>query len=113
MPCGPRILTMFIYLSDVASGGETYFPRLNCSQESAASVAAAAGEGAPKCSGLRVSPKKGAALLWPSVLSQDPTAQDGRTNHEALPVVEGVKLAANAWIHQYDFHTPNKIGCTG
>jgi prolyl 4-hydroxylase len=29
MPCGPRILTAFIYMNDVEEGGATYFPQLN------------------------------------------------------------------------------------
>ena len=43
--CGPRILTFFMYLSDVDAGGGTDFPDL----------------------GITVMPKKGRALLWPSV----------------------------------------------
>ncbi|CAJ1334382.1 unnamed protein product, partial [Effrenium voratum] len=50
--CGPRIYTFFLYLSDVEEGGETNFPRLNIS----------------------VKPRKGSALLWPSVLSHNPAA---------------------------------------
>eukprot|EP00596_Hydrurales_sp_CCMP1899_P003992 CAMPEP_0119052366 /NCGR_PEP_ID=MMETSP1177-20130426/73689_1 /TAXON_ID=2985 /ORGANISM="Ochromonas sp, Strain CCMP1899" /LENGTH=458 /DNA_ID=CAMNT_0007031911 /DNA_START=271 /DNA_END=1644 /DNA_ORIENTATION=+ len=42
LACGPRILTFFLYLSDVEEGGETNFPLLNIS----------------------VKPKKGRALLW-------------------------------------------------
>jgi len=40
--CGPRILTFFLYLSDVEEGGETTFPILD----------------------IQVKPKKGRALLW-------------------------------------------------
>jgi hypothetical protein len=40
---------------------------------------------------VQVTPKVGRALWWPSVLAADPTAQDHRTVHEALPVVRGEK----------------------
>jgi hypothetical protein len=29
LACGPRILTFFLYLSDVEEGGETNFPRID------------------------------------------------------------------------------------
>ena len=90
--CGPRVYTMFLYLSDVEEGGGTDFPRLN----------------------ITVQPKKGRALLWPSVLSDHVTRQDARTHHQALPVGPGgLKYAANAWIHLYDFRKANPWGCTG
>jgi len=38
-----------------------------------------------------VQPKKGNALLWPSVLDKEPETKDGRTDHEALPVIKGIK----------------------
>lgn len=44
--CGPRILTLFMYLSDVAAGGETHFPYVNTT----------------------IIPKKGMALLFPNVI---------------------------------------------
>jgi prolyl 4-hydroxylase len=91
LACGPRILTFFLYLSDVEEGGETAFPTL----------------------GISVKPKKGKALLWPSVMNADPTLIDQRTVHEARPVIRGKKYAANAWIHLYDFGIPNLWGCTG
>jgi len=50
LACGPRILTFFLYLSDVEEGGETNFPAL----------------------GISVKPKRGRALLWPSTLSDSP-----------------------------------------
>ena len=58
-------------------------------------------------------PKKGSALLWPSTLDADPEQVDSRTMHEAKPVIEGQKLAANAWIHLFNFEKPNLWGCTG
>ena len=50
--CGPRILTFFLYLSDVEEGGGTGLTQVN--------------------GGLVVNPKKGKALLWPSVYNFDP-----------------------------------------
>ena len=91
MPAGTRILTFFIYLTDVEEGGETHFPALN----------------------QKVRPQKFAALLWPSVMLDDPEQIDGRYVHAALPVVKGVKRAANTWIHQRDYTTNNIWGCTG
>jgi prolyl 4-hydroxylase len=91
LSCGPRILTFFLYLSDVEEGGETVFTEL----------------------GIKVKPKKGRALLWPSVLDEDPQSQDPRTLHAAAPVVAGTKYAANAWMHLYDFAKSNLWGCTG
>lgn len=90
-PPGPRILTFFLYLSDVEEGGETHFNKL----------------------GLSVKPKKGRALVWPSVIDKDPTFWDSRMYHEAKDVIKGEKLAANHWIHLNDYVTPNKWGCTG
>jgi prolyl 4-hydroxylase len=91
LACGPRILTFFLYLSDVEEGGETGFPQF----------------------GIKIKPKKGSALLWPSTLNHNPEHIDGRTLHQAHPVVRGTKFAANTWIHLYNFETPNLYGCTG
>jgi len=74
---GPRILTFFIYLSDVEEGGETQFDKLN----------------------IKVKPKRGSAILWPSTLNDSPWLVDKRTTHAALPVKKGIKLATNLWIH--------------
>jgi prolyl 4-hydroxylase len=88
-PQGPRILTVFLYLNDVEAGGGTHFGTL----------------------GITVMPKKGRALVWPSVLDEDPLEMDEQTFHEALPVEAGVKYGANAWIHQRDFKTPFEENC--
>jgi len=90
-PAGPRILTFFLYLSDVEEGGETYFNKLK----------------------IAVTPKKGKALVWPSVLDEDPEFWDDRMYHEAKDVIRGLKRAANHWIHLNDFEGPNHWGCTG
>ncbi|KAL1503099.1 hypothetical protein AB1Y20_011162 [Prymnesium parvum] len=82
---GPRVFTFFLYLSSVAKGGETVFPRLN----------------------LTVHPRAGRALVWASVRDDDVYREDPRTEHEARPVLEGVKYAANFWTHLRDFQTPH------
>jgi prolyl 4-hydroxylase len=88
---GVRLLTFYVYLSDlpVDGGGGTKFPHLN----------------------LTVTPKKGRAVLWPSVLNEDPMSKDNRTDHAALTVKQGVKYGFNAWIHQRDFKSPHKKNC--
>jgi prolyl 4-hydroxylase len=70
---GVRILTVFLYLSDVEEGGGTHFNSQN----------------------ITIQPKMGRAVIWPSVLDKDPNRKDFRTGHEALPVIKGVKYAAN------------------
>jgi hypothetical protein len=90
-PSGHRILTFFLYLSDVEEGGETMFNRL----------------------GIEVKPKKGRALVWSSVKNENPSIQDNRMYHEAKPVIRGKKFAANHWIHMNDYLGPNIWGCTG
>lgn len=87
--CGPRILTFFLYLSDVTEGGETHFPSLN----------------------ITIKPKKGSAVLWPSTYNENLHLMDERTYHEAKAVVKGQKYAANAWIHLYNYEIPDLFGC--
>ncbi|KAL1499143.1 hypothetical protein AB1Y20_013654, partial [Prymnesium parvum] len=86
---GPRLYTFYMYLSDVEKGGETRFTRLNIS----------------------VAPRKGTAVLWPSVLSENPLVTDERTYHEAVDVEEGVKYGANFWVHMYEFQEALQRGC--
>jgi prolyl 4-hydroxylase len=42
MPCGARVATFFLYMSDVEEGGETHFPTIH----------------------MKLKPKKGSAVLW-------------------------------------------------
>ena len=86
---GVRILTVFLYLNDVEAGGGTHFSRLK----------------------QTVMPKRGRAVIWPSVLNDDPNKKDRQTDHEALPVEAGIKYGANAWVHQRDFKTAWSKGC--
>jgi len=88
---GPRLYTFYMYLADVARGGGTHFPRLN----------------------VTVAPKKGRAVLWPSVLDEDPFERDDRTDHEALPPEgEGaVKYGCNFWLHMFPFRELASRGC--
>ncbi len=91
MACGPRIITALLYLSNVEEGGETVFPDL----------------------GINIKPKKGRAVFFPDVLSNDLFSPDLRVSHKAKPVLKGQKYAVNTWIHLYDFKIPNLWGCTG
>jgi len=77
-PQGIRILTLYFYLSNVEEGGQTHFPEI----------------------GVSVEPKKGRAVLWPSVLNEDPDKQDPQTSHGSHPIISGTKYGANAFIHQ-------------
>ena len=86
---GVRLFTFFIYLRSPKHGGATHFPRLN----------------------ITIPPKAGSALLWPNVRDDNLQMSDMRTEHEALPPLEGRKYSANLWLHQYDFRGPNTHGC--
>jgi len=84
-PYGPRILTFFLYLNDVEGGGGTKFDYINFTAQ----------------------PKKGMALVWPS-LTDNLEEMDDWTWHEALPVLKGNKYGANTWIHLRDYqNTPD------
>ena len=52
---------------------------------------------------IDVQPKKGRALVWPSVLTNDIHQRDDRTYHEAMNVTKGLKYGANAWLHLRQF----------
>ena len=52
---------------------------------------------------VTVLPRQGKAVLWSSVLADEPDKQDPRTHHEALPVTKGTKYAINVWIRERKF----------
>ena len=67
-------MTLYLYLNDVENGGGTNFDELD----------------------ITVMPKRGRALLWPSVLDSNPNQKDDRTTHQALPVgKDSLKYGAN------------------
>lgn len=74
-----QMLTVYMYLNDVPAGGGTRFPQLN----------------------LTVTPKQGRVVIWPSVYNHNTTQEDPRTEHEALPVEEGIKYGTYV---QYIYH---------
>lgn len=90
---GLRILTVFFYLSDVDGAGETAFPKA-------------------KPQKLKVKPTKGKVVVWANTLSDmfktNPTAE-----HAAIPVVQGIKYAANFWIHPASFRIAETYSGTG
>jgi hypothetical protein len=89
-PQGVRVYTFFMYLNDVPEGGETSFRKLN---------------------NLKVQPKKGSAILWPSVRDADPAEVEQGTYHEAMPVKRGVKYGANVWLHMHNFKSVSERHC--
>ncbi|KAI9909852.1 hypothetical protein PsorP6_010622 [Peronosclerospora sorghi] len=83
-----RMITVFWYMSDVAKGGHTIFPRAG---------------GAPQpstftdCSrGLKVPPKKRKVIVFYNLL---PNGEgDEMSLHGGCPVEEGVKYSGNKWV---------------
>jgi len=84
-----RVLTFYMYLSDVEEGGGTKFPAL----------------------GKTVQPKEGRVVLWPNVLDENPNEPDYATNHEALPVVKGMKYGSNVWLYLRDIKNRFDFRC--
>jgi hypothetical protein len=98
---GPRIITFFLYLndlddddddnvgadSDAGAGGETRFTNIFGDETNIY---------------LDVKPKKGRALIWPSMLNEDLYEFEPKTYHEARIVNKGNKYGANAWLHLRD-----------
>mmetsp|Transcript_98540 Transcript_98540/g.275243 ORF Transcript_98540/g.275243 Transcript_98540/m.275243 type:complete len:376 (-) Transcript_98540:167-1294(-) len=91
LPCGSRIFTYFVYLSDEGlEGGATFFPRLN----------------------IKAPAKRGAAVLFVNTMDDNPMRTDERTNHESQVVTKGEKRGINMWLYQYNFRDQWKRGCT-
>jgi prolyl 4-hydroxylase len=86
---GPRALTFFIYLTDVARGG-TDFPHLN----------------------VTIQPKQGRAVLWSNVYDSTPMQKDPRMEHQGMAVEGEMKKYASAMgYYLYDFLAAQAEGC--
>jgi hypothetical protein len=87
---GPRLLTMFHYLSDVEEGGETAFAGPDASGQTKR---------------LAVKPRKGKMILWAN-MKDDWSFSETSAVHSAVPVRKGRKLAGTLWIHASGFRVP-------
>lgn len=83
-----RLATVFWYLSNVTSGGETNFP-LSDDLPYPSTL--------DKCiQGLKVKPVRGRVIIFYSLLANG--APDPKSLHAACSVEEGIKFAANKWV---------------
>jgi len=78
---GARFATLLLYLNEGMDGGETEFPRWVNGRTS---------------KGLRITPKKGLAVLFYSQLPDG--NMDDLSHHAALPVIKGEKWLMNLWV---------------
>jgi prolyl 4-hydroxylase len=93
-----RVLTFFLYLEDEGlEGGGTQFTNLFPNEDEVISI--------------EIAPKRGRALIWPNVLNEDPTQKDESTFHSGMPVLNGIKYAANVWFHNYDLTKGYNLNC--
>jgi len=91
--CGARILTMYLFFSDVEEGGEIHFSEMD--------------------GDVRVHPKKGRVVLWNNMGDNDFGSLLNNAFHEAMPVLKGKKYGANQWFHMRDISNAYDHGCCG
>ena len=87
-----RVASMFVYLEDDCTGGETYFPDLKGIGESADGEKFSRTD-RPGGMGLLVKPRKGNAVFWVSVHMNG--TGDDRLSHASLAVKSGTKIGMN------------------
>ena len=89
MTPGARVVTWYMYLSDVEEGGQTQFPFVD----------------------VRVQPKRGRVAVWSNIRDDAPLEEDLLARHQALPVEKGLKYGATAWFHHRNIRDIDP-GCT-
>ena len=77
---GQRLITVLGYLRDVPKGGETGFNHL----------------------GVNIQPRRGSVIVWWNV-EPNTTKREIKSQHAALPVLEGEKYAFNLWFRENEF----------
>lgn len=87
--CGNRILSLYVFLSDVEDGGELRFTEIE----------------------KQVTPQKGRAVLWQNVMDDALDVMQTLTFHEALPVKRGKKYGMNLWFHSRNMREAMESGC--
>ncbi|KAF5024431.1 hypothetical protein F66182_3517 [Fusarium sp. NRRL 66182] len=91
-----RLASIFTYLDDNCTGGETYFPQVQ------GVSAVADGDKFSRTEsgkGLLVRPKRGNAVFWNNLLPNG--TGDPRVAHAGLPVHKGRKIGINLFSHYY------------
>jgi hypothetical protein len=102
---GPRVLTVFFYLSTVEEGGETAFA--GGPHDSKIDDSRFAGQRIrPR---VMVKPVKGKAIMWAN-MQEDWHQSEPASSHKAMPVRKGVKWAATLWVHAHGFRIPEMYG---
>lgn len=97
-PCRPynRLGSIFAYLDDNCTGGETYFPDIKSVPSSADGTKFARTDTGM---GLLVKPRRGNAVFWNNMLMNG--TGDPRVLHAGLPVKSGVKIGMNLFSYYY------------
>jgi len=85
LSAGLRVLTVLFVFAEATEGGETRFTEAN----------------------LAVKPAAGTAIIWANVASNiwevDPFSM-----HRAMPVLSGTKIAANFWVHPFEYRAAER-----
>ena len=96
-PSGPRVLSLFIFLTDEAD----------------TEGKGRGGLGFPYLDWLFIRPKKGMAILYPNVMNDDVYEMDPLLSYEHFPVREGEDTSYGATVHVrlYNWTDANVRGC--
>lgn len=94
-----RLFTLLFYLNEPEAGGFTVFPRTDANNGYGANGVVDMSD----CSrGIRVTPKRGAAILWYNLKATGNGHEaflDVRSLHGGCDVERGEKFAANKWVY--------------